>query len=292
MITETKEPTPIGGAAGQTLGDPAESVGEMPGKEREQSTIAFPYNDLNDAVVVARAIHEHFGVECSNDQLAAAMGQTVTSGSFRLRVAAARTFGLIQTSRSQLSLTDNGRAIVDESQERRARATAFLFVSLYSAIYERYRGNILPPAGALEREMANLGVASKQADKARQAFERSAQQAGFFEHGRNRLVMPSGAAAPTTQAQSEIPLSSPREESYERQGGGTPYVDRGGTTSDLHPFIVGLLQTLPEPGTDWEAEDRMKWLQTAANIFDLIYKGTGGIRIELAMAHRSPRPTD
>jgi hypothetical protein len=43
-----------------------------------------------------------------------------------------------------------------------------------------------------------------------------------------------------------------------------------------HPFIEGLLQTLPEPHTDWPAQDRAKWLQTAANIFDLIYKGEGG----------------
>jgi hypothetical protein len=39
------------------------------------------------------------------------------------------------------------------------------------------------------------------------------------------------------------------------------------------------------------AEERKKWLQTAAHIFDLIYKGDGGgIEIILARADRSPRP--
>jgi hypothetical protein len=57
-----------------------------------------------------------------------------------------------------------------------------------------------------------------------------------------------------------------------------------------HPFIEGLLQTLPDPEEDWPAAGRVKWLQTAANIFDLIYKGDGGIKIEMAMAQRSPRP--
>jgi hypothetical protein len=47
----------------------------------------------------------------------------------------------------------------------------------------------------------------------------------------------------------------------------------------LHPFIQGLLGTLPEPETNWAVEGRAKWLQTAANIFDLIYKGTGDISI-------------
>jgi hypothetical protein len=64
--------------------------------------------------------------------------------------------------------------------------------------------------------------------------------------------------------------------------------------------IVGLLQTLPRamfgdtgaPETEWTTQARAKWLQTAANIFDLIYKGDGGIKIEAAMAQRSPRPGD
>jgi hypothetical protein len=52
----------------------------------------------------------------------------------------------------------------------------------------------------------------------------------------------------------------------------------------LHPFIQGLLQTLPEQGTKWKAIDRAKWLQTAANIFDLIYKRDCGVKVEAAMA--------
>jgi hypothetical protein len=48
----------------------------------------------------------------------------------------------------------------------------------------------------------------------------------------------------------------------------------------------------PDPEEDWPAAGRVKWLQTAANIFDLIYKGDGGIKIEMAMAQRSPRPNE
>jgi hypothetical protein len=32
---------------------------------------------------------------------------------------------------------------------------------------------------------------------------------------------------------------------------------------------------------------RLKWLQTAANIFDLVYKGEGGTTASLARAERS-----
>lgn len=49
-----------------------------------------------------------------------------------------------------------------------------------------------------------------------------------------------------------------------------------------HPFIEGLLESLPEPGTNWAIEGRAKWLQAAALNFDLMYKGSGEIRITAA----------
>lgn len=58
-------------------------------------------------------------------------------------------------------------------------------------------------------------------------------------------------------------------------------------------FIRGLLVTLPGPESDWPSAARVKWLQTAANIFDLIYQGEGGgIAVSAARADRSPRPHD
>ncbi|MHB1236150.1 MAG: hypothetical protein ACYCY7_01165 [Gallionella sp.] len=49
---------------------------------------------------------------------------------------------------------------------------------------------------------------------------------------------------------------------------------------ELNPFILGLLKKLPPPETDWPMAGRIKWLQTAANIFGLIYTETGGNEIE------------
>jgi hypothetical protein len=37
------------------------------------------------------------------------------------------------------------------------------------------------------------------------------------------------------------------------------------------PLIEGLFSKLPEPSTEWPLPARQKWLQTAANIFDLMY---------------------
>ena len=47
----------------------------------------------------------------------------------------------------------------------------------------------------------------------------------------------------------------------------------------LHPFVQGLLDSLPEPGTEWSAFDRAKWLGTAAGIFSLMYEGAGKITV-------------
>ena len=99
--------------------------------------------------------------------------------------------------------------------------------------------------------------------------------------GRDKLIMPGGLS-------SEPPppvLETPKEKEHLNGGGGGP------TTPSRHPFIEGLLKTLPEPETEWKTADRVKWLQTAANIFDLIYKGDGGgISVTIARADRSPRP--
>jgi len=84
----------------------------------------------------------------------------------------------------------------------------------------------------------------------------------------------------------DAPPSPPPDEqaNRDRKGNGG-----GGDIGDHDPLILGLFRKLPEPDADWSAKDRLKWLQTAANIFDLVYKGEGGIAVSLARADRSPR---
>lgn len=250
------------------------------GPKMQQSTIGFPYGDLEDAISVAAAVMKLGGVPCEPDQLAAALNQTPTSGSFRMKIHTARTFGVISTVQGRYQLTDLGFALTDRVQERAARADAFLNVPLYRRTYDEYRNRQLPPSPpALERAFVSFGVVPKQAERARQAFLRSAQQAGFFDHGsRDRLVRP--PVGGSTSAPSEVTTDEAVEiEGVEQPR--TPPVGGGGGNhrppSGLPPFIQGLLDTLPEPGTNWAVEGRLKWLQAAANIFDLMYKGDGTI---------------
>jgi hypothetical protein len=44
-----------------------------------------------------------------------------------------------------------------------------------------------------------------------------------------------------------------------------------GFTSDLHPFIQGLLQELPRPGSAFPEERRESWIELAKATFKLLY---------------------
>jgi hypothetical protein len=124
---------------------------------------------LKDAVELAEAIHGNVGLgECDDDQLAAWSGQSTKSSGFRVQISSARLFGLITSdSTGKYRLTELGRMVIDPNQAREAKAQAFLNVPLYKAIFDKYRGGVLPgQAAALEREMVGLGVSDKIKDRA------------------------------------------------------------------------------------------------------------------------------
>lgn len=232
--------------------------------KREQSKIAFPYQSLDDAVAVAKGVHQANGSGCLWEQLAAQLDRAASGGAFRLQVVTARTFGLVNSSGGRVDLTPLGMRIVDPLQERQARAEAFLTVPLYRAIYEKFKGTQLPPPPALEREMIALGVSSKQGDKARQAFMRSAKQAGFFEFAQDRLVQPANTGNGFNTA----------TEKNENQAKESGQIGGNGGGEGLDPLIQGLISRLPKIGDEWPVSSRAKWLRIAANAFDLIYGET------------------
>lgn len=231
---------------------------------RQRSKIAFPYVALKDAIEFAEAIHGNVGMnECDDAQLAAWTNQSIKSSGFRIQLSGARMFGVLSTDgNGKHRLTELGQMILDPNRTREAKATAFLSVPLYKAIFDRYRTGILPPnAAALEREMVALGVSDKVKARARQSFEKSAEQANFFEHGKNRLVMPGFVS------HREPPREEPKKE--EEYGGGS---GGGGGPPDVDPIIRGLLARLPPAGKVWPEMERDLWLDLLKGSFKLIYK--------------------
>lgn len=234
----------------------------------ERSTIAFPYFDLDEGVRMAKAMSRNVGSsEAADEQLAAWLGLSPKSSGYRGRLAATRLFGLLdQTNDGNHQLTDLGLKIVSDQHARAAKANAFEGVPLFKKVYDQWRGQQLPPPAGLERTMMQMGVAQKQTARARQVLERSAESAGYFEQGRDRLVRPG-------VKQEKLDTTPPPPPGGKGNGGGFGEHD---------PLIIGIFQKLPPRDTDWPMKDRITWLKTASLVFELVYGLQGNIRIEPA----------
>lgn len=245
-----------------------QGTGDIESKDpRERSSIGFPYVPLDDAVAVAQSIQDKVGTGLINDdQLAPALDMSQKSSGYRTKLSAARLFTLIESFDGGHKLSDLGKRIVDPQQERAARSEAFLAVPLYSRVYEEYKGAMVPPAAALERQFVSFGVAQKQTARARQVLERSAEQANFFEVGRDRLVRP-------TIKQGDAPKPKNNQGGGDGNGGANDGGGGGGGDefSGLDPLVAGLLRRMPKTGAQWPIGERARWLQTLAMNLSFIH---------------------
>jgi len=257
------------GPAGFSHDQAGTTITKVSAPERELSTIGFPYCHMEDATGIARAMLEQGGGDLSRDQLETIMA--AKGGNFPTKFGAARMFGFVQRNQQgRYYLTDLGHAILstDETQNSAARHVAFLNIPLYKRTFVDFKDTPLPsrPVG-LENAFVQMGVAPKQKEKARIMFEKSAQYAGFFRHRSDQLVKP--ITSPSVAAA----ISSPTilSDDTVRVAGG---FDGKNTTDPMkEPLIHGLLIRLPEIGSDWPPERRVRWLQLLANVFDVVYSG-------------------
>lgn len=248
---------------------------ESNSNKREQSTVAFPYHDLKDGTAVAQAVYDHKGyASCSRDELSVWLKHgSATSGTFRERVSTARLFGLIETSPNAVKLTQLGLNIVDSdtSKVRAAHLQAFLNVPLYSKLYDHLKSRTLPNNIGLEEEMVELGVTRKQKAKARQAFQRSADQAGFLDESSSRLIMPSGLALNNEGTPYEKNTNLHDKQQYD-QGGSGGGSGSGGTQKLLdHPLVQGLFQDLARTDIPWTQAQHDEWLELAKLVLKRIH---------------------
>ena len=168
---------------------------KVPSRTRVRSQIEFPYTDLERALELAKKLHAEGGqAKIEQTQLAVAMDQSASGGTFRGRLGAAKMFGLINTEMGKVWLEPLGLRAIDEATEAAAKAQAFLNIPLYKAMFGRYAGYPLPPVAAIERQMESLGVPTKQKERARQAFAASAVTANYIAQN-GRFSKPSLVAA-------------------------------------------------------------------------------------------------
>lgn len=244
------------------------------GDKVSRSTIEFPYSDLDSAIELARGVHDTGGNECEGNQLAAILNMESKGGGFRLRIAGAKIFGLIETERGgTIRLSDLGKASLESGNDKQVRVTAFLNVPLYEKFYEEHKGSPLPPPPAISRAFLKYGVGSNLTDKARQVMMRSAKQAGFFELQGDRLTKPIIRNMAKTETEGKKDLNK-----YTGNSGGN-----GGGGDDLHPLIKGLFQTLPKSNTAWGIKDRMNWLVLANTTFNMLYTNDDDKEIKITI---------
>lgn len=256
------------------------AAGQADERKRFRSEIEFPYSDLESAVELAQMILSKAGSSCEVDELAAWMGQSATGGTFRSRLGAARLFGLVETGQGQVTLTQAGRDVLDGTgKERAARVDAFLNVELFSAMYDRYKGNALPPAPAIERQMEQLGVSPKQKERARQTFTKSAIYAGFIDSATGRFVKPGIAPKEESASQNQ------REDRGigGGNGGGSGTGDIG---LDLDPLLIELLKKIPSTQDGWPAAKRLRWFKTFAMNVSEIYDVGDDQPVELEITQK------
>ena len=251
-------------------------------RSRQRSEIEFPYSDIGQAEDLVRKLNDRGGGKADPEQLAAWMNQSSRGGSFRSRLSAARKFGFVETKTGSIEITDNGRRALDPARADHARAEAFLRVPLFERMFRKNVGHVLPPSAAIERQMVDLGVPERQKGRARQVFVKSAKLAQYIEESSGRFVKPA-VKTPSNQSEED---QVPQEEEDSRT--------RSSKIGDVqyHPFVIGLLNELPETDrfAEWTIDEQAEWLRASASIFKLLSKTEG--RIEIAVVAKEGAPTE
>jgi hypothetical protein len=251
--------TPVDETTANVTDADSAAVTEGSAVTRQRSDIPFPYIPLSDVVTMLHVVEKR-GHRCQVNEVAAVLDQQTSSGAFRSKVSAGRMFGVTETSRGEMSLTDLGLQVCDPETRDAALAEAFLNVPLYKKLYDKYAGSRLPGAHGIEQEMIRMGIPIKQVQKARQVFMRSATEANFFSSGRDRLIRPPTGSLPSVPNGTPVPAESPAPRA-EAVPMGSP------------SLIAGLVAKLPPEGERYTPKQRQRWLDTAKLLLDMMYAG-------------------
>jgi hypothetical protein len=252
------------------------------GSTGRRSGASFPIIQLKDVIEMVRLIDRHGG-RMRYDEIAGAMEQRRDSGAFRGKTAAGHMFGATETVSREASLTDLGRRMAVPETEADALTEAFLNVPLYRALFDRYAadGGKLPMTRDIDIDIERLGVSPNRAAKARQMFLRSAETAGYFRSGRDRLIRPSTGSARTAAGTiTSMQAHSPelREAEQVSHAEAAPVAE--------HWLVKALVAELPPRDKPPTAAQLRHFMQTMQMNLETIY----GVQIEES-GEAAPQPS-
>ena len=288
VVTPLRQPASESDAA--STGTTSEDGGKPDAKApRGQSTIAFPYADLSDALAIATTIRDRGGAPIAKDQLASAMGQAASSGAFSAKLHAARMFGLVKFIAGKIKLSDLAYEAIDADvvRSKAAKVTAFLAVPLFARTYDEFRNRQLPlrPHG-LERAFVEFGVLEKRKTNARWTFDRSARQAGFFQNGDDRLVAPIIVSPQSLDTRTVAEACIPPLPTIKTN------INEFVPIAAQQPLIKGLLERVPEPNIQWPINERVRWLRVLSANLAMIYGDKDEGDISIQAPPRRPTPAE
>jgi hypothetical protein len=154
-----------------------------------------PFLGLSDAVMLTDKIYEQAGGQANYDLLSRIFDNTQNSSSFTKKLATLKAYGLVtEASKGEVSLTDSGLAIAaPQSQEASAMAKrdALLRIDVYSKIYERHKGKLLPADEFLKNIIEqDSGIPRELSDKWVKAFKDAVVVAGLLhDRGDGRMQL-------------------------------------------------------------------------------------------------------
>jgi hypothetical protein len=153
----------------------------------------LPYLLFESAISVVGELYSRGGGAVSKDDFGTLIKNSVKSSSFIRKLNAMKNFGLVETSGSDIRLTDLGNIIAaPESPQQRAQslAQAFLSIDLFRRAYEKFKGGILPERQFLANSFQALGAPAALKDGWAQQFRDSGIAAGLLrdEGGKIRVL--------------------------------------------------------------------------------------------------------
>lgn len=204
-------------------------------------------------------------------QVANGLGQTMNSGAFRMRTAAAGLYGAVQSERGRLKITDRGRRLIDPGTRRDAAVEAYFAVEVFDRLYREYEGVNLPTSTGIEGDLLRYGVNPRQLPEVRRVLMATAEIAGMFEVNSKRLTIPPSSRASVGAGQ-ESDRGSIIGPAAEGADAGEPRGVNAVPVPTVHCLVARLVEQLPPIDGQADVRQLQRWLDAAKVTLELLYE--------------------
>jgi len=252
--------------------------------KKKRATVGYgvkpPYIHLGDAIEIIKRVYEDAGGSVSEDELSSIVGNSVGSSSFRMKVQALKSYGVVtqEGAGKRVILSDPGRRLVAAlTPEERALAQkeSFLRIDTYRKLYELWAGKILPAEEFFLNALREHCKIPQQLTKAwMESFSHSGKAAGLFQErpdGKIQIRIEPGVLTSKESAK-ELSGSSKNQgangsTAAQTTGSGTLVKPLPGGLERFHiPLLEGRLAVVELPH-GWTEADIAKMLQIMKVMF-------------------------